>query len=160
MSPPTSFVEPALYLRWKGACLLFTPHFNNIAPATERGDGSRMTFWSHRRMVLNNQAALATLLKMVVVRSNVVIVRPDALGAGDSNIWGMDGELVASGEPFVEQVVTATFDKRIFTEEHWIDRREVPVQLLRMIADAAKRYGDDDSEISPPETTPPPSRPP
>ncbi|WP_420644997.1 carbon-nitrogen hydrolase family protein [Candidatus Leptofilum sp.] len=137
----TSFVEPALYLRWRGARLLFTPHFNNIGPCTEAEDGGRLTFWAHRQMVLNNQSALATLLKMVVVRSNVIVVRPDALGAGDSNIWGMDGELVAAGEPFTEQVVTATFDKKIFTEEHWIDRREVPPQLLHMIAEAAQNYG-------------------
>ncbi len=31
------------------------------------------------------------MLKMVVVRSNVIVVRPDALGAGDSNIWGWMG---------------------------------------------------------------------
>lgn len=136
----TSFVEPALYLRWRGARLLFTPHFNDIAPYTETPDGFSMSFWGHRQMVLNNQAALATLLKMVVVRSNVVIVRPDALGAGDSNIWNMDGALVAAGEPFTEQLVTASFDRAIFTREHWIDRREVPVQLLEMIADAARQY--------------------
>jgi len=46
-------------------------------------------------MVLNNQAALAALLKMVVVRSNVVIVREGHLGAGDANIWDMNGEVVA-----------------------------------------------------------------
>jgi predicted amidohydrolase len=138
----TSFVEPSLYLRWKGVRLLFTPHFNNIAPCIDTPDGNRMTFWSHRQMVLNNQAALATLLKMVVVRSNVVIVKPNALGSGDSNIWGMNGELVAAGEPFTETVVRATFDKLIFTQEHWINHNEVPVELLQMIADAAKRSGD------------------
>ena len=137
----TSFVEPALYLRWKGARLLFTPHFNNLPPCTISASGERMTFWAHRQMVLNNQAALATLLKMVVVRSNVVMVRPDALGAGDSNIWGMNGELVAAGEPFTEMVVTASFDRSIFTREHWINREEIPAELLAMIADAAKQYG-------------------
>jgi len=138
----TSFVEPALYLRWKGVRLLFTPHFNDIAPCIDTPDGSRMTFWAHRQMVLNNQAALATLLKMVVVRSNVVIVKPDALGSGDSNIWGMNGELVAAGEPFTEMVVKATFDKNIFLKEHWINHNEVPPELLQMIADAAKDAED------------------
>ncbi len=103
-------------------------------------------------MVLNNQAALATLLKMVVVRSNIVVIEGDALGAGDSNIWDMDGVLVAQGEPFTECLVTAEFDQQIFLEEHWIDRREVPVALLDMIAQAAKEYPhlrDDSSSIDP-----------
>ena len=91
-------------------------------------------------MVLNNQAALATLLKMVVVRSNVIVIGADHLGLGDSNIWDMDGVLVAQGTPFVECVVTAEFDQRIFLEEHWIDRRDVPVELVEMIAQAAQRY--------------------
>ena len=79
-------------------------------------------------------------LKMVVVRSNVVIVHPDHLGAGDSNIWNMDGVMVAAGEPFTECVVTAEFERRIFQQEHWIDRHEVPPQLLEMIARAAQEY--------------------
>ena len=90
--------------------------------------------------MLNNQAALATLLKMVVVRSNIVMVEENALGAGDSNIWDMDGVLVAEGEPFTECLVSAEFDRQIFLEEHWIDRRELPPALLEMIAQAAKEY--------------------
>jgi predicted amidohydrolase len=136
----TSFVEPALYLRWKGARLLFTPHFNNQPPAGFVQNGKAVSFWEHRTMVLNNQAALATLLKMVVVRSNIVVVEPNALGVGDSNIWDMDGVLVAQSEPFTECLVTAEFDRQIFLEEHWIDRLEVPLALLDMIAQAAKEY--------------------
>lgn len=138
----TSFVEPALYLRWKGARLLFTPHFNNIAPegTIDSTYGKRIPFWEHRTMVLNNQAALATLLKMVVVRSNIVIANENALGAGDSNIWDMNGVVVAQGVPFTECVVSAEFDRSIFLGEHWIDRNEVPIKLCEMIADAAKEY--------------------
>jgi predicted amidohydrolase len=136
----TSFVEPALYLRWRGARLLFTPHFNNIAPEGFPGGGRGISYWEHRTMVLNNQAALATLLKMVVVRSNVIVVTPEHLGSGDSNIWDMHGKLVAAGTPFVEGVVTAEFERRIFEEEHWIDRRQVPAALLDMIAEAAHAY--------------------
>jgi predicted amidohydrolase len=127
----TSFVEPSLYLRWKGARLLFTPHFNSIRPDF---------FWEHRTMVLNNQSALATLLKMVVVRSNVIVIEKDSLGCGDSNIWNMHGELVAQGTPFKEGIVTYEFDKSIFQSEHWIDRREVPPELCKMIAEAAQKY--------------------
>ena len=136
----TSFVEPALYLRWKGARLLFTPHFNNLPPAGIVQNVKPVSFWEHRTMVLNNQAALATLLKMVVVRSNIVVVEENALGVGDSNIWDMDGVLVAQGEPFTECLVSAEFDRQVFLEEHWIDRRELPVTLLDMIAQAAKEY--------------------
>jgi predicted amidohydrolase len=136
----TSFVEPALYLRWKGARLLFTPHFNNQPPTGFVQNGKAVSFWEHRTMVLNNQAALATLLKMVVVRSNIVMVEADALGMGDSGIWDMDGVLVAQGQPFTECLVSAEFDRQIFVGEHWIDRREVPLALLDMIAQAAKEY--------------------
>ena len=136
----TSFVEPAQYLRWRGARLLFTPHFNSIPPEGFPTGDRRVSFWEHRAMVLNNQAALATLLKMVVVRSNVIVITPEHLGCGDSNIWDMNGHCVAAGTPFVEEVVTAEFDRRVFTEEHWIDRRQVPAELLDMIAQAAHEY--------------------
>jgi predicted amidohydrolase len=136
----TSFVEPALYLRWRGARLLFAPHFNDIPPDGIETQNGMVTFWDHRTMVLNNQAALATLLKMVVVRSNVVIIDKGHLGAGDSNIWDMNGNMVASGIPFTDCVVCAEFDRQIFTKEHWIDRKQIPVELLTKIAQAAKEY--------------------
>jgi predicted amidohydrolase len=136
----TSYVEPALLLRWKGARLLFTPHYNDIPPEGIDTPDGKVTFWEHRTMVLNNQAALATLLKMVVVRSNVVIVREGHLGAGDANIWDMNGEVVARGTPFTECIVTAEFDRAIFEKENWINRKEMPVELLDQIARAAREY--------------------
>ena len=136
----TSYVEPALLLRWKGARLLFTPHYNDIPPEGIDTSDGKVNFWEHRSMVLNNQAALATLLKMVVVRSNVVIVREDHLGAGDANIWDMNGEIVARGTPFTECIVTAEFERAIFEKENWINRKEVPVALLDRIAQAAREY--------------------
>jgi predicted amidohydrolase len=136
----TSFVEPALCLRWKGARLLFTPHYNDIPPEGIVTAEGRITFWEHRAMVLNNQAALATLLKMVVVRSNIVTVQPGHLGAGDAAIWDMDGKQVAAGTPFTECLVTAAFDRGIFEREHWIDRNEVPIGLVEKIAQAARVY--------------------
>jgi len=136
----TSYVEPALYLRWRGARLLFTPHYNDIPPEGIDTPNGKVTFWEHRTMVLNNQAALATLLKMVVVRSNVVIAREGHLGAGDANIWDMNGVVVASGTPFTECIVTAEFDRWIFEKENWITRKEVPVELVERIARAAREY--------------------
>jgi len=136
----TSYVEPALLLRWKGARLLFTPHYNCIPPEGIDTPSGVVTYWEHRTMVLNNQAALAALLKMVVVRSNVVIIGQDGLGSGDAAIWDMNGVQVASGAPFTETVVTADFPREIFLREHWIDRREIPIELVDMIAQAAKKY--------------------
>jgi len=53
----------------------------------------------------------------------------------------MDGQLVAYGDPFTECVVMHEFDKKIFLNEHYmIDRREVPVELYKMIYDASKKY--------------------
>ena len=136
----TSYVEPALYLRWQGARLLFTPHYNDVPPEGIETPDGKVTFWEHRTMVLNNQAALATLLKMVVVRSNVVLVSEGHLGAGDACIWDMNGEIVAKGTPFTECIVTAEFDRAIFEKENWIDRREVPVELVERILVAAEAY--------------------
>lgn len=132
----TSFVEPALCLRWKGARLLFTPHYNHIR--AQGFDG--VTFWAHRSLVLRNQAALATLLKMVVVRSNITGWDDSGLSSGDSGIWDMDGEAVVMGVPFTQQLVTAAFDRAIFEREHWIDRREVPLALLEETLRAAREY--------------------
>jgi hypothetical protein len=119
---------------------LFTPHFNDISPNGIDTQNGKVSFWEHRIMVLNNQAALATLLKMVVVRSNVVIIDENHLGAGDSNIWDMNGNVVACGIPFTECLVSAEFDREIFRKEHWIDRNQIPVELLTKIAQAAKDY--------------------
>lgn len=136
----TSYVEPALLLRWKGARLLFTPHYNDIPPEGIDTSDGKVTFWEHRSMVLNNQAALATLLKMVVVRSNVVIIGENHLGSGDAAIWDMNEEVVARGIPFTECVITADFDHAIFNRENWINRKEVPVELVDQIARAAREY--------------------
>jgi predicted amidohydrolase len=138
----TSYVEPAMYLRMKGARLLFTPHYNAISAESRRLGDNRYTqnFWEHRAMVLNNQAALATLLEMVVVRSNVVVFDEKGLGAGDSNIWDMNGMLVAQGVPFTECIVMAEFDNKLFSREERIDRSRIPTEWYQMIEDAAKEY--------------------
>ena len=137
----TSFVEPALYLRLKGCRLLFTPHYNSLAPY--RSEPGKHTYSSaeHRSMVLNNHIGLATLLKMVVVRSNVIIVSETQLGWGDSNIWDMDGNLVAEGTPFVDMVVYAAFNRDIFNKGHeLINQHQVPFKLYEKIIEAAKEF--------------------
>jgi predicted amidohydrolase len=143
----SSFVEPALYMRLKGARLLFTPHFNDMPPEVVVPGVGSFSSHAHREMVLNNQAALATLLKMVVVRSNIVVISADHLGWGDSNIWGMDGILAAKGEPFTECVVKADFPLETFTLQNGISHKEVPLQLYRMIEKAAELYLSDETLI-------------
>ncbi len=143
----TSYVEPALYMRLNGARLLFTPHFNDMSPETVVPGEGVISSHAHRKMVLNNQAALATLLKMVVVRSNVVVISPAHLGWGDSNIWDMDGILAAEGEPFTECVVKADFPIEVFTMQNFINHKEVPLQLYRMIASAGERYLADEAMV-------------
>ncbi len=136
----TSFVEPALILNLKGAQLLFTPHFNNLPPEVHLPDGRISTFSDHRNMVLSNQAGLAALLKMTVVRSNIVQSDTNALGSGDSNIWDYDGQLLAAGKPFTECVVSHSFPMSYFSEPHpMINRMEVPFELYREIYMSAKQ---------------------
>ena len=110
----TSFIEPAQCLRMKGARLLFTPHYNDIPPQEKLPNGEESTYADHRQMILANQAAIATLLKMVVVRSNIVSISERGLGSGDSNMWDMNGNCVAEGKPFTECVVEHEFSKDIF----------------------------------------------
>lgn len=136
----TSFVEPAQCLRMKGARLLFTPHYNNIAPQVKLPNGEEVSYADHRQMVLANQAAIATLLKMVVVRSNIVSISESGLGSGDSNMWDMNGNCVAEGKPFTECVVEHEFSKDIFLKEHYISRKEVPVELFKQIYEASISY--------------------
>lgn len=74
----SSFVQPALTMRLKGARLLFSPHYNTL---------SYDCMDDHRILVRNNHVGLAALLQMVVVRSNVVAVGNQFLGYGDSSIF-------------------------------------------------------------------------
>lgn len=140
----TSYPEPAQILRMKGARLLFTPHWNDIRPYTKVDDTHDYTYYDHRNKVLLNQAGLASLLKMVVVRSNIIHIDPDHLGSGDSNIWDMDGRCVAAGRPFVECVVSHEFEKKIFlTNFASAPRGNVPLELFRQLYDAAVRFHEE-----------------
>jgi predicted amidohydrolase len=125
----SSFVEPALTMRWKGARLLFSPHYNSISTA-------RMD--EHRKKVRNNHVGLATLLKMVVVRSNVVGSRDGELGYGDSTIFSPLGEVVAEAPLFQETLISADFERVMFEEERWASQKEVPREVIQQLCEAAK----------------------
>ena len=61
----SSFVETAATMAYKGASLLFSPHYNRI-PAAGMD--------THRVRVRNNHAGLAALLELYVVRANVIVL--------------------------------------------------------------------------------------
>jgi predicted amidohydrolase len=88
---------------------------------------------------LNQQGGLATLLNMVVVGSNIVALNQDGLSAGDSHIWGINGEPVAQGKPFTECLVTAEIDRTLLTQEHRpVNPGKVAPNLYQMIGAAAR----------------------
>jgi predicted amidohydrolase len=95
----SSYFETAATLAYKGASLLFSPHYNRI-PA-ERMD-------RHRVRVRHNHVGLAALLELYVVRANVIVPHDAAgLGYGDSAIFDPDGRPLAEAGLFAEALITA-----------------------------------------------------
>jgi predicted amidohydrolase len=125
----SSFVEPALTMRWKGARLLFSPHYNRIP--YDRVD-------EHRVLVRNNHVGLSALLQMVVVRSNVVGGDEERVGYGDTTIFSPLGVPLAAAPLFTETLISAEFDDSVFTQEHWRARQEIPLEVCRQLWDAAR----------------------
>ena len=117
-------------MRWKGARLLFSPHYNRIP--FERMD-------EHRTLVRNNHVGLSALLQMVVVRANVVGGDESSLSYGDTTIFSPLGVPVASAPLFKEALVSAEFEDAVFTEEAWRARRELPLDVCRQAWEAARQ---------------------
>jgi predicted amidohydrolase len=126
----SSFVEPALTMRWKGARLLFSPHYNLIPSASMD---------EHRTLVRNNHIGLAVLLQMIVARANIVGGDGDTLGYGDSLILSPLGVPVAAAPLFKECLISAEFEQARLEEESWRRRREIPIEVCRQLWDAAKQ---------------------
>jgi len=126
----SSFIEPALTMRWKGARLLFSPHYNSIS--YDRVD-------EHRIMVRNNHIGLSVLLQMVVVRANVVGGNEERVGYGDSAIFSPLGVPVAAAPLFKESLISAEFEDSFFFQESWRARREIPLEVSRQLWDAARK---------------------
>ena len=120
----SSFIEPALTMRWKGARLLFSPHYNSIAYG-------RMD--EHRTLVRNNHVGLSVLLQMVVVRANVIGGDENSLGYGDSAIFSPLGVPVATAPLFKEALISAEFDDSVFTKKSWRTRQEIPLEVYRQL---------------------------
>lgn len=125
----SSFMEPAQTMRWKGARILFSPHYNSLT--YDRMD-------EHRILVRNNHVGLSVLLQMVVVRANVVGGNEERVGYGDSTIFSPLGVPVAAAPLFKEALISAEFDDSVLFKETWRARRDIPFDVCRQLWDASR----------------------
>jgi predicted amidohydrolase len=126
----SSFPEIAATMAWKGARIIFSPHFNSIAP--ERMD-------EHRTVVRNNHVGMAAHYDVVVARSNVVGVDPDGerLRYGDSAIFSPLGSPLAEAGLFAERLVTADVAPWLERPRRWRDRSELRPAIIEELSAAA-----------------------
>lgn len=125
----SSYFETAATMAYRGASVLFSPHYNCIAP--DRMD-------AHRIRVRNNHVGLAALLELYVVRANVVHRDdPRGLGYGDSAIFGPDGAALVEAGLFREGLIVAEAE---ITAERAAGgsrlRERVPLEVRRHLAAA------------------------
>lgn len=125
----SSFPEVAATMCWKGARIIFSPHFNSI---------QRQRMDQHRIMVRNNHVGLASHYGVVVARSNVVGYAPeeDRYGYGDSAIFSPIGQPIAEAGLFTERLVTADVAPYLAGNE-WRKRSELRPAIIRQLHDAA-----------------------
>ena len=125
----SSFPEVAATLAWKGARIIFSPHFNSIP--RDRMD-------EHRILVRNNHVGIAAHYDVVVARSNVVgyAKRHDSFGCGDSAIFGPNGAPLAEAGLFKETLVTC--DVRPYLKGlNWRHRTELRAAVIDQLHAAA-----------------------
>lgn len=129
----SSFLEPAATLAYRGAEVIFSPHYNAI-PFGHMD--------AHRLHVRNNHVGLAALLGVFVLRANVVgkdtIVDGD-LGYGDSAVFGPDGVPLAEAGLFTERLLFADLDPAQARKMRW-KRDNVPSELHQALAAAQALY--------------------
>jgi len=125
----SSFPEVAATLAWKGAQIIFSPHYNNI---------SRQRMNDHRILVRNNHVGIAVHYNVVLVRSNVVGYWPegDCFGYGDSAIFGPNGQTIAEAGLFVEKLTTADVGPYL-NWKAWRRRSEMRPAIIRQLSEAA-----------------------
>jgi len=121
----SSFIEVALTMWWKGAQIIFSPHYNYIA--SDRMD-------EHRVRVRNNHAGTAALLGIPVVRSNVVNWdRAPRLGYGDTAIFDGSGRPLAEAGLFTECLIAADVDLAKLRPRD--ERLRIPLDVRRQLAE-------------------------
>jgi predicted amidohydrolase len=139
----SSFVEPAAVLAYKGAQVIFSPHYNAI---------SAETMDEHRIRVRNNHVGLAVLLGVYVVRANVVgkdSVRPGTLGYGDSAIFDPRGVAIAEAGLFRERLIVAEIDPAAAIRSGTARRDELPDRVRQQLAEAMLQYQRVDASKAP-----------
>jgi len=123
----SSFPYPALIAKLKGAEILFSPHYNDIA--AEAMD-------AHRKWVRNCHIGLACQMKMVVARANVVGTDKKGLAYGDSFIVNPRGEMLAEAELFRTEMISAKITPALFRSPYvWANLDDVPAAMKGMLAD-------------------------
>lgn len=130
----SSFVEPAATLVYRGAQVIFSPHYNYI-PMAGMDD--------HRIKVRNNHIGLAALLGVFVVRANVVVAdekHGDALGYGDSAIFDPNGVALAEAGLFRERLIVAEIDPQQALRSGTARRDELPERVRYQLADELRGY--------------------
>ncbi|MCC6441909.1 MAG: carbon-nitrogen hydrolase family protein [Armatimonadetes bacterium] len=138
----SSFVEPASVLAYRGAQVIFSPHYNYIPAASMD---------SHRITVRNNHVGLAALLGIYVVRANTVgraRLSEQALGYGDSAIFAPNGSPIAEAGLFTERLIVAEMDARSRRRLAW-KHDELPERVRRQLADELVNYRRSDPALAP-----------
>jgi predicted amidohydrolase len=131
----SSFVEPAATLAYRGAQVIFSPHYNAIAAETMD---------EHRIRVRNNHVGLAALLGVYVVRANVVgqnSIREGTLGYGDSAIFDPRGVPIAEAGLFREALIVADIDPEAAVRSGAARRAELPVRVREQLAEELRAMG-------------------
>ncbi len=124
----SSFPEVAATMAWKGARIIFSPHYNSIH--RDRMD-------DHRIMVRNNHVGIAAHYNVVVARSNVVgHWKGDRFGYGDSAIFAPNGVPIAEAGLFAEKLITADVAPFLDTAK-WRNRKELRPPIIQQLHDAA-----------------------
>lgn len=126
----SSFPEVAATLAWKGARVIFSPHYNAI---------SRDRMDDHRILVRNNHIGIAAHYNVVVARSNVVghHAKNDSYGYGDSAIFGPDGRVLAEAGLFRETLLTLDVGPYLDGVD-WRSRSELRPAIIDQLSKAAK----------------------
>lgn len=125
----SSFPEVAATMAWKGARIIFSPHYNSI-PRDRMDD--------HRILVRNNHVGIAAHYNVVVARSNVVgyAGERDSYGYGDSAIFGPDGRVLAEAGLFKETLVTCDVAPYLGGVD-WRARTELRPTIIKQLSAAA-----------------------
>lgn len=127
----STFPEVASTLAWKGARIIFSPHYNAIGPP-----------WmdNHRIQVRNNHVGIAAHFGVVVARSNVIVIPNgdrDSLGYGDSSIFAPDGSCIVEAGLFTEKLITADVAEHL-GKHRWRTREQLRMSIIQQNYDAAK----------------------